>query len=355
MRSVVFISDLSRLNCGAAYSLVDSAVAMKGHRMAVFLFKKGELGQKLESLGVKTFYGNSFFLDAPILSKLLININFFKFLFCFRPEITHFNSSERFYLGLNLISRCFFSKTLVHIREDFSGSIGQHLSLIFAHRILCVSYYVQKSIPSNYVKKSTVIYNPVIANIDTANRRYDLSDVEAPIIGYIGRISYEKGVDIFIEMIEKFSFNKKIVYKIAGFSNDFIKTNFESEIHNQLLEIKKRKNNVEILNWVDSDVFMKNIDILIVPTRVKEGLGRVAIEASSFGVPVITLSSGGILEVVTNGQNGFVVESLGDLHDKVNLLINNRDLYKDLSQGGLLIANQFTYMEFRDIYIDIIS
>ena len=47
-------------------------------------------------------------------------------------------------------------------------------------------------------------------------------------------------------------------------------------------------------------------DFLLVPTRC-DAYGHVFCEASAFGLPSITTSTGGVPEVVRNGENGYVL------------------------------------------------
>ena len=46
-------------------------------------------------------------------------------------------------------------------------------------------------------------------------------------------------------------------------------------------------------------------DVVVVPSRLPESLGRVAIEAMSFGRPPIVSAIGGLTEVVENGKTGW--------------------------------------------------
>jgi len=49
-------------------------------------------------------------------------------------------------------------------------------------------------------------------------------------------------------------------------------------------------------------------DLVVVPSREPEPFGRVAIEAMSFGVPVIAANHGGLSEIVEDGRSGYLFE-----------------------------------------------
>ncbi|MDD5439366.1 MAG: lipopolysaccharide heptosyltransferase II [Candidatus Omnitrophica bacterium] len=49
-------------------------------------------------------------------------------------------------------------------------------------------------------------------------------------------------------------------------------------------------------------------DVLVVASRDQEAFGRVVIEAQSMGVPVVATRTGGIPEIITDGETGFLCE-----------------------------------------------
>jgi glycosyltransferase involved in cell wall biosynthesis len=53
------------------------------------------------------------------------------------------------------------------------------------------------------------------------------------------------------------------------------------------------------------DEAYKTHDIFLFPTLAKEGFGRVAIEAMSYGLPVLTVNNYGPNDIVQNGYNGY--------------------------------------------------
>jgi glycosyltransferase involved in cell wall biosynthesis len=83
-------------------------------------------------------------------------------------------------------------------------------------------------------------------------------------------------------------------------------------------------------------------DFLLLPTR-NECFGIVFCEANAFGLPAITTCTGGVSEVVRNGENGFVLplEARGDAYA---LLIAS--LYRDAAQyARLVLSSRAAYDE----------
>jgi glycosyltransferase involved in cell wall biosynthesis len=57
----------------------------------------------------------------------------------------------------------------------------------------------------------------------------------------------------------------------------------------------------------DVPAIMKSTDMLLVPSR-HEGMGQVTVEAMACAVPVIGANTGGIPEVVVDGETGIIID-----------------------------------------------
>jgi len=65
---------------------------------------------------------------------------------------------------------------------------------------------------------------------------------------------------------------------------------------------------IQFLGWrEDVSWLLSNLDLLVVPSAPVEGTTRVILEAYAAGVPVVAYASGGIPEIVRDGETGFLV------------------------------------------------
>ncbi len=121
-------------------------------------------------------------------------------------------------------------------------------------------------------------------------------------IAYIGRDSYEKGIDILRQIEPKIK--GKVVYS----------TN---------------------LPWKEAMKLLKSSDIIVIPSRM-ESLPTVVKEAFYLKVPVIATSVGGIPELVINGTTGILVppESPEKLLEEINNLLQNKEYAKKLTDAA---------------------
>jgi glycosyltransferase involved in cell wall biosynthesis len=73
-------------------------------------------------------------------------------------------------------------------------------------------------------------------------------------------------------------------------------------------------------------------------------------------VPVVT-DVGTIRDVVTNGENGFLVK-MGEPHTlakSVERLLTDGDLYREMSQKAMDIGKDFSYQKTVEVWDDIFS
>jgi glycosyltransferase involved in cell wall biosynthesis len=100
--------------------------------------------------------------------------------------------------------------------------------------------------------------------------------------------------------------------------------------------------NVEFRGWLGGQDLLAayhDADVLITPSRV-EAFGMVLIEAMASGLPVVASRVGGIPEVVTDGETGFLLEP-GDVAGftlKISMLFDNAELRERFSRNGLRAA-----------------
>ena len=79
----------------------------------------------------------------------------------------------------------------------------------------------------------------------------------------------------------------------------------------------------------NKDKIMLESDIFIFPTYYSmETFGLVNIEAMQFSTPVISTNEGGILDIIDDGENGFIVQQKDpiDLASKIEVLMNDNKL-----------------------------
>lgn len=116
-------------------------------------------------------------------------------------------------------------------------------------------------------------------------------------------------------------------------------------------EIKKYVDDKDLTNHIIFAGFRKNIPELLPEfdlflfTSNNEPTGGVLLESYACKVPIVAANAGGIPEVIIDKETGLLAEvgNPMDFADKVELLINNEELQKELTENGFQhLKNNFS-------------
>jgi len=158
-------------------------------------------------------------------------------------------------------------------------------------------------------RKLRTIYNgidmngaPVVDGVRRARLRADLSlPPGAPCIGIIGRLSPEKDHGTFLRAAQLIRAKQpEARFLIVG--SGPVRVAIESEIHGMGLDGRA----MVLGDRKDVPALLGLMDVLVL-TSTTEGFPNVLLEAGRAGTPVVTTAAGGAVEVVVDGETGFVV------------------------------------------------
>ncbi len=180
----------------------------------------------------------------------------------------------------------------------------------------------------------------VFKPISTVNKK---SKQENLVLGYVSRIEYGKGWDIFIKIIKELQqkhtdlFVKGIIIGEGKDKNKCI----------QMIKDYGLENNIEYLGGLSQkeiSYYFNLFDIFVFPTRLEESLGLVGLEAMSCKTPVVGSKIGGIQTYIKNGINGYLA-NVDDVSNFVNIIENYINLSEE--EKKRIIENAYkTAMEY---------
>ena len=129
-------------------------------------------------------------------------------------------------------------------------------------------------------------------------------------IGFVGRLSHEKGPDRFLALAREFP---RFDFNLYG----------DGPLATELQEAAP--SNVSFMGHQQSmQSAWRSMDLLCMPSR-KEGLPLAALEAMSHGIPVLCLDAGALPKLVINELNGWVVFGQHDEQQVVRKLAGKLD------------------------------
>lgn len=152
------------------------------------------------------------------------------------------------------------------------------------------------------------------------------------IVGMVARLVAEKGVSHFLRMASRVARAVSgAFFVVAGEGPE--RRNFEQEA--RVLGLGRQ---ISFLGYVpQGGALFKLFDVAVIPS-LREGWPYVAMEAMASGRPVVAYASGGLKEVIEDGQTGFLVPT-GDvqaLAERVVSLLRNEALGRELGRRARL-------------------
>lgn len=114
----------------------------------------------------------------------------------------------------------------------------------------------------------------------------------------------------------------------------------------EIKRLHKRINDLDITNYVvylgwisekEKDLLLRKTDIYVLPSY-SECMPMSILEAMSYSIPVVSTFVGGIPELVSDGETGFLISpgDLDALYKKLEFLIQNRTLREEFGEKGRL-------------------
>ena len=205
-----------------------------------------------------------------------------------------------------------FSEHIEILHSKFVSSIAENAeskALTWPDKLTTDS----KATQSLYKQKFDIDFEYLPSPLDT-KKFSNIPNVEknSDQIVYVGRASYEKGIDIM----------KKAEDKING---------------NVIYCTDK--------SWEEAMTIMKSSSILVVPSRM-DSFPTTVKEAFFLNVPVIGTNVGGIPELIINDETGILIppENPGKLVDAVNELLSDKVKAEKLAtNGNTFVKNNMTW------------
>jgi len=159
-------------------------------------------------------------------------------------------------------------------------------------------------------------------------------ELQRPVFLFLGRLHISKGVDTLIKIFKIISEKyPEVQLKIVG-EGDM------GELLKEMILKSGLEKNVQMTGKTFSyeGVFgyLQNAYALLVPSRI-DNYPTVIIEAMSSGVPVIGARSGGVPEMIKDGEDGSLceTENENDWAGKIELLIQNKNLRNEMAANAI--------------------
>lgn len=285
----------------------------------------------------------------------------------FKPDVVHTHASKAGALGRLAASK----ENVPVIVHTFHGHVfhsyfGKMKTLFYktverrlakkSTKIICISNKQKEEIGSIHriCKPNKIEVIPLGFDLEKFNKNkkenrmavrneYGLKDEIA--IAIIGRLAPIKDHQFFFNVIE--SLDTSTIQKVKIFIVGDGELKQEIEERAKAINKKLGKELIILTSWInDIDRFNAGMDIICLTSK-NEGTPVSLIEAQASGTPVISTNVGGVQDIISEGETGFIVEKndLENYTKKLSSMINDEKMLEKMSQNGWnFVREKFSYM-----------
>lgn len=161
-----------------------------------------------------------------------------------------------------------------------------------------VSISNQQREPLAFANWAATVYHGIPADL------LSLGNGRGNYLAFLGRISPEKRVDRAIQVAERVGMELRIAAKV----DDADRTYYEERIRPMLQH--SRVHFIGEIGEGEKSEFLGNARALLFPIEWPEPFGLVMVEAMACGTPVIAFRRGSVPEIISDGETGFLVDSV---------------------------------------------
>ena len=161
----------------------------------------------------------------------------------------------------------------------------------------------------------------------------------AVVLGFVGRLSKDKGIDILFEafniLVKKYPFLRLVLAGPLSKENKFSELSAHQLYYDERVFYLGKMINVTPVYGI--------IDILVLPS-LREGFGNVLIEAAAMEIPVVASEIPGCKDAVKNNINGYLFEkgNVSELCNYLEKLITDKNIRNEFGQNGkVFVKNNF--------------
>ena len=273
----------------------------------------------------------------------------------FKPDIVHTHASKAGALGRKAAFSCNVPVVVHtfhgHIFHSYFGkiktSIFKNIERYLAKKstgIIAISNLQKKELCETHkittAKKIEVIplgfdlkkfQDHYSENRIAVRKEYDLND-DTLALCIIGRLAPVKDHFFFLDVIEELSSqtDRKIKIFIVGDGE------LREEINSRVDLLKNKGVDIIMTSWIfDIAKFNAGMDIMCLTSK-NEGTPVSLIEAQASNLPVISTDVGGVSDIVSQNETGFIIsrKGKGEFVEKLKTLVENDDLRNKMKTKG---------------------
>jgi len=319
-----------------AYQIIEMFKEKNEYEM-VYVSPDGEIRDSLQKKGV-----SALFLSKMSCSELKRIIDEWQ------PSVIHAHD-----MRATVISACAAKgiRVISHIHNNNFDQRNLNLKSLIYHcvsRKLAHVFWVSESALQGYFfkkaiqSKSSVLRNVIDLNSILKRVNEDENEYRYDIV-FLGRLTYLKNpqrlIHVCKQVSEKFP---KLRVAIVGTGE------LEAEVK-ELVSSLKLADVVDFLGYRNNPYKILKESKLLLMTSRTEGTPMCLLEAMALGVPVVSTPVGGICEIISNAENGYLCDTDEEFVQSILTLLESPEVHEKISDA---VYRRFAEINAVDKYRD---
>ena len=247
----------------------------------------------------------------------------------------------------------FAKRTYLHIQHPINWinklSVANRIKLSFVHSIICNSEYTKQSVEKVFYKPCVVLYPPSQI-IGEGEKKED-------IILTVGRYNKLKEGDDFKKLGKMIEFFKEYVDKTGSRYHFVLVVSFKKGDEEEIQKLKESigKYTIQIKSDLSNEELVMlykrakiywhaagyQEDLSLHPERA-EHFGISVVEAMSAGAIPVVINAGGIPEIITHGDSGFLWTTKEELFTYTQQLSEEKEIEERVRKNGFKRSLDFS-------------
>ncbi len=251
-------------------------------------------------------------------------------------EITIVHTNDRrMHVGWLIPARLAGTAHVWHQRTPLT-SRRVNLYAGFAKRLVCISEYSRRALSSSNQRRALLLANPIEASATAAAvleaKKKLVSgalDQGLRVVGFFSNWSERKRPEFFVEVAGRIRAELGPSVKFAMFGEP--RAALRNSVMSRVDSLGLKESILVLGQKTPVEPWIAACDLVVAPAR-NEGFGRVLVEAMQLGTLVVASAHGGHLEIIRDGDNGFLfpVDDLGMAADKSLLALTDGERAKSI-------------------------
>ena len=171
----------------------------------------------------------------------------------------------------------------------------------------------------------------IFHNLVQLSKKNNYKNVKKLNIGFVGRLDKEKGIEKFLNIAKNIK-DKKINFFVYG----------EGSVEINKKDYKK----IKFYKWSNPDTIFSKINLLLVTSKI-ENCPFSVLEAKSRGIPTVSISDGGIKEIIKHNYDGILLKQYSKLILIKKSFLKILSKYKFFSKNCIINSKKYDSKHYK--------